>query len=40
MPIYVGSKKVKHIIHIKQYEHSVDSNARCVIIKQEWLVIL
>jgi hypothetical protein len=27
MPIYVGSKKVKHIIHIKQYEYSVDSNA-------------
>lgn len=22
MPIYVGSKKVKHIIHIKQYEHT------------------
>lgn len=30
MPIYVGSKKVKHIIHIKQYEHTVDSNARYV----------
>lgn len=30
MPIYVGSKKVKHIIHIKRYEHSVDSNARYV----------
>ena len=30
MPIYVGSKKVKHIIHIKQYEYSVDSNARYV----------
>lgn len=27
MPIYVGSKKVKHIIHIKQYEYNVDSNA-------------
>lgn len=30
MPIYVGSKKVKHIIHIKQYEYNVDSNARYV----------
>lgn len=30
MSIYVGSKKVKHIIHIKQYEHTVDSNARYV----------
>ena len=30
MPIYVGSKKVKHIIHIKQYEYTVDSNARYV----------
>lgn len=30
MPIYVGSKKVKHIIHIKQNEHTVDSNARYV----------
>lgn len=30
MSIYVGSKKVKHIIHIKQYENTVDSNARYV----------
>lgn len=30
MPIYVGSKKVKHIIHIKQYEYNVDSDARYV----------
>lgn len=30
MPIYVGSKKVKHIIHIKQHEYNVDSNARYV----------
>lgn len=30
MPIYVGSKKVKHIIHIKQYEHTVDYDARYV----------
>ena len=30
MPIYVGSKKVKHIIHIKQSEYTIDSNARYV----------
>lgn len=30
MSIYVGSKKVKHIIHIKQYGHSVDFDARYV----------
>lgn len=30
MPIYVGSKKVKHIIHIKQYEYTIDSDARYV----------